>query len=122
MALDMGITELVSSEDFTKNNIYAGVKETYGIDITVVGGAGKLVRGQELGKITASGKFTKYIPNAHDGSETLVAILGVDVDASSTDQKAFAYIHGEFNASALTGDYTAYTGAYNMLNIKKEVL
>jgi hypothetical protein len=119
MALDMGITVTAAAAQVS-DNIFASTKETSEIDIIIVSGQGALVRGQELGKVTASGKYAIYNPGASDGTETLSAILGADVDATSADQATFAYVIGEFNASALTGDYTAYTGIYGSGLIIKE--
>lgn len=59
--------------------------------VTIVSGAGKLVAGTVLGKITASGKYMAA-PNAEvedlEGAETAVAVLAEAVDASSADVKA----------------------------------
>lgn len=107
----MGIT-VTGTSAFVSDNIFASTKDTSEIDIIIVLGQGALVRGQELGKVTATGKYKKFNPAASDGTEILSAILGADVDATSADQKTFAYVIGEFNASALAGDYTAYTGIY----------
>ena len=56
--------------------------------VVIASGAGKLNAGTVLGKITASGK---YIPSpaaqvaGKEGAETAVAVLGYEVDATSTD-------------------------------------
>ncbi len=60
--------------------------------ITVVSGAGALKAGTVLGKITASGKYKPYDNDATDGSQTAVAILYDDCDATSADQKAAAVV------------------------------
>lgn len=115
----MGIT-VTEASAAVSDNIFLSTKDTSEIDIVIASGQGALVRGQELGKITASGKYGKYTPGASDGTETLVAILGADVNATSADQVTFAYVIGEFNASALTGDYTDNMGIYGSgLIIKK---
>ena len=49
------------------------------------GGAGKLVAGTVLGKITASGKYVPSPHSASDGSQTAIAILFDDVDATLDD-------------------------------------
>ena len=54
-----------------------------------------------LGKITASGKYIKSLSGASDGSQTPAAILAEDVDATSADKPAVAYLTGEFNGAAL---------------------
>lgn len=56
--------------------------------ITIASGAGKLAAGTVLGKITASSKYWPS-PNASvagsEGAETAVAVLGYEVDATSSD-------------------------------------
>ena len=60
--------------------------------VTIVSGAGNLVTGTVLGKITASGKYKKHVNGAADGTETAVAVLLNPVDATSADQKALVEI------------------------------
>lgn len=62
---------------------------------TITGGT--FLRGTVLGKITASGKYTKSVKTATDGSQNPVAILVDNVDASSADQNGGLYLMGEFN-------------------------
>jgi hypothetical protein len=57
-------------------------------NVTIVSGAGVLVAGTVLGKITASGKYTTSLLASSDGSEDPVAILINDVDATSADVSA----------------------------------
>lgn len=66
---------------------------------TITGGAFK--RGTVLGKITASAKFTIALPGAADGSQTPVALLVDDVDASQADAIGGIYAMGEFNERAV---------------------
>lgn len=54
----------------------------------IASGSGKVEPGTILGKITASGKFVPHAPAASDGSQTAVAILYSEVDATSADQPA----------------------------------
>ncbi len=60
--------------------------------ITVVSGAGSLIAGTVLGKITASGKYKPYDNDATDGSEVAAAILVYDVDATSADKLAVGIV------------------------------
>lgn len=56
--------------------------------ITVVGGtgnAGSLLAGTVLGKVTSSGKYLPSPDTGADGSETAVAVLFDDVDATDGD-------------------------------------
>lgn len=50
----------------------------------------------------ASGKYIKSLAAATDGSQTPVAVLAEDADASSGDVTTVAYISGEFNSNAMT--------------------
>lgn len=57
-------------------------------NVKIASGAGKLVPGQILGKVTASGKYVAHAPAASNGSEAAVAILYAAVDATSADAAA----------------------------------
>ncbi len=81
------ITEGAVASDWLKSeagNYYS--RET----ITVASGQGKLASGTLLAKVTASGKYVAAANTGADGSQTAVAILFNDVDATSADQKAVA--------------------------------
>lgn len=60
--------------------------------IVIVSGAGSLLAGTVLGKITASGKYKPYDNDASDGSQAAVAILYSDVDATSADVAAVGIV------------------------------
>lgn len=51
-------------------------------------GAGKLVSGTVLAKLSATGKFVPAAAAGADGSQTAVAVLVFPVDATSADAKA----------------------------------
>lgn len=69
----------------------------------VASGAGALVSGQVLGKITASGKYVPVAPAAVDGSEAAAAILIDAVDATSADVDAAVLIgHAQIVTNQLT--------------------
>lgn len=53
--------------------------------VTIVSGAGVLTVGTVLAKITASGKYTSAKATGADGSQTAIAVLLEDVDATSAD-------------------------------------
>jgi hypothetical protein len=57
-------------------------------EVIVVSGAGKLVSGTVLGKITASGKYKPVTVAASDGSQNAAGILLNPVDATSADAAA----------------------------------
>ncbi len=100
MSQDYGLTEAVAAAD----NLLAGTHPTVTIPVTVVSGQ-TLAAGTVLGRITASGKYAAYDDDVDpaDGTETAVAILGAACDASTGDEKSWAYVHGEFKEAALTG-------------------
>jgi len=87
-----------------------------GATVTIAAGAA-LLRGSVLGKISASGKYALSATNIEgapvtDGSQTPVAVLGEDVDATAGDVKAVAYTRGDFLAAGLvfgTGQTVATT-------------
>ena len=99
MSRDLGVETLTS----TNKSLFAGSHPPVTIPITLVSGQ-NLVAGQVLGRITASGKYSAYdVGNSPAGVGSAVAILGEDCDATSGDEKTFAYVHGEFNTDELTG-------------------
>ncbi len=55
-----------------------------------------------LGKVTASGKYRLSLSGSVDGSETPVAILAEDTDASAADKEGLIYEAGVFNERKLT--------------------
>lgn len=57
-------------------------------EVIVISGAGKLVSGTVLGKITASGKYKPVTVAASDGSQNAAGILLNAVDATSADVSA----------------------------------
>lgn len=69
---------------------------------SIVLDTGNLSRGAVLGKITATGKYVLSASAAGDGSQTPVAILAEDADATAGDKVTVAYLTGEFNTAALT--------------------
>jgi hypothetical protein len=70
---------------------------------TIVSGAGVLVKGTVLGKITASGKYDAYADAGSGGLDTARRILAEDIDATSEDVVASVFRTGYFNEGAFTG-------------------
>ena len=61
-------------------------EETLSLEkVTLITGQ-NLLSGTVLGKITASGKYTQHNTGAADGSQTAVAILRSDIDATAADK------------------------------------
>ncbi|MBF0516374.1 MAG: head decoration protein, partial [Nitrospirae bacterium] len=77
-------------------NLLGGDHDPVQIPVTIVSGAGALLGGTVLGRITASGKYTPYSATHTDGSEVARVILARDIDATSADAAVSAYVHGEF--------------------------
>lgn len=97
MAESLGL----NSETYSPDNLIAGDYPIITEGITLITGQ-NLSRGALLGKITASGKYTLSLSASSDGSETPVAILATDTDASSEDLETNAYLAGEFNEEQIT--------------------
>jgi uncharacterized protein YbjQ (UPF0145 family) len=53
--------------------------------VVVVSGAGNLLTGTVLGKVTATGKYKPYDNDASDGSQTAIGVLVYDADATDAD-------------------------------------
>jgi hypothetical protein len=106
MAESLGYT----TEDWSPDNLIAGPYPLVTREITLITGQ-DLSRGALLGKITDGGKYTLSLSASEDGSETPIAILAKDTDASLADVETIAYIAGEFNENAMTfgDDHTADT-------------
>ncbi|GHA13415.1 hypothetical protein GCM10007989_05020 [Devosia pacifica] len=60
--------------------------------IVIASGAGKLKPGAVLGKVTASGKYVAFDPDAETGAETAAAILYEGCDATDTDVRRTASV------------------------------
>ena len=56
--------------------------------IVVASGAGKVLSGTPIARVTATGKFVPAAAAGSDGSQTAVGVLFEDVDATSADAKA----------------------------------
>lgn len=98
-------------------SIFASGHPTMEKSIVVASGQNLLI-GTVMAKKTADGKYYKWDHTKSDGTQTVVGILGCNVDASLADQKAFIYIEGEFNVSQLiAGSSTADFSAMGVSNI-----
>jgi len=88
-------------EVYTPDNLIAGTTQIVTDSVTIASGD-NLTRGSVLGAVSADGKFKLSDDAATDGSETPVAILAQDTDASAGDVKEVAvYVKGEFNENQL---------------------
>ena len=92
----------MKSSLFVPDQLIAGTLQLVTDSGTITGGSFK--RGTVLGMITASGKYTKSVKTAADGSQNPVAILVDNVDASTADQNGGLYLMGEFNQNRIIFD------------------
>jgi Bacteriophage lambda head decoration protein D len=74
------------------------------ITFTFTAGSVAMVAGDEISiaVVAGSGSYKLAASASTDGSQNPVAILADDADASGGDVSAGIYLHGEFNANALT--------------------
>lgn len=100
MAIDFN-PSFQSEGIYTPDDLIAGDHPLRSHGVTIASGQ-VLTRGALLGKITATGEFVLSTSAATDGSQTPIAILGEDVDATGGAQSSFAYIAGDFNENAIT--------------------
>lgn len=90
-----------TSTDYSDTVLIAGDHHSQS-PVTVVSGTAAMVKGQLVGMLTATFKYTDYDPAAADGSEVPRAILNEDVDASAADVSTMALFSGIYNADAIT--------------------
>ena len=91
------------SEIFTPDKLFAGhVMPLVTEKGVVASGAGSVVRGTVMGRITASGKLVPVDSGSVDGSEVPYGIICDTVDATAADVPCALYMTGEFNEAALT--------------------
>lgn len=90
-----------SETPFDPNGIVVGGFDHHAEPETLLTGA-NYAAGTVLGKITASGKYTTSLTASSDGSETPVAVLLEDVDASSGDAPGVVLKQGGVDETKLT--------------------
>jgi Bacteriophage lambda head decoration protein D len=90
-----------SNTAFTMDRLVISLDDDVSRKVTLLSGAGALLRGTLLGQITGSGKYLKSLLAASDGSEVPDCILVEDTDATSADKDAMAYFRGQFNDAAV---------------------
>ena len=59
--------------------------------------------GTVLGRVTATGKYIRYLNGAVDGSELAVGVLTEEVDAIAADQAARLLVAGDVDKDKLVG-------------------
>jgi hypothetical protein len=88
-----------SEGSYSPDRLIAGDHPLRTIGVTIATGQ-NLQRGALLG--TDGTNYLLSLAAAADGSETPVAVLGEDVDATGGAAQSFAYVAGDFNANAMT--------------------
>jgi len=89
-----------STDSFTPDRLLAGTDELITDQGILISGQ-NTVRGTVLGKIAASGKLTKCVSTATDGSQFPCCIQAADCDAASGDKTVPIYLAGEFTDNAV---------------------
>ena len=98
----MSPTASSSVETYSHDNLIAGnTPAPANDDGTLITGQ-NLVRGQIVGRITASGKLTECDNGAVDGSDVPVGIMVHDIDATAADKTCQIYVAGCFHKDELT--------------------
>lgn len=85
---------------YTPDDLIAGDYPIQTDTVTILAGENR-VRGDVLGRVTASKKHIHSLSAAVDGSQTPDAILVEDCDATAGDKQALVYLSGEFNDDKL---------------------
>ena len=95
------MTETVHATEFLRSEGCGTISRDV---VTIVSGAGVVLAGTVLGKITASGKYTPSPDTGADGSQVAKAVLYRTVDATSADVTGAVIVsrHAEVSAGDLT--------------------
>jgi len=106
----------IANAAFDPNGIVAGGYDFKSDSETLLTGT-NYVAGTLLGKITASGKYTTSLAAAGDGSETPVAVLLEDIDASAGDQQAVVMKMG-----AVVQDKITFGTGHTFASVKDDLM
>lgn len=109
--LDLGISHVGYGS--VEPTIMAGIHGKLEVTDIVIASGQNLAKGTLLGKVTATGKYKIYDTTKTDGTENLAGVLPFACDATSGDENAYMYVHGEFNRAELTAAQTVSAGVYN---------
>lgn len=86
----------------TTDNLIAGNEHLLTSRKVTLAAGQKLVRGALLGQLTTGGAYVLSLSAAADGSQTPVAVLAHDTDATSAAADTLVYERGDFNQAAIT--------------------
>jgi Bacteriophage lambda head decoration protein D len=95
----------IQADSYLPDQLIAGNLHLVTKGIGTITGSAAFLRGTVMGLITASGYYTISKTSAADGSQTPVAILADNIDATSANQTNIGlYLMGEFNDHAIIFD------------------
>ncbi len=99
---------LATSLSYNPDQLIAGDEKIVTDQQAVITSGALLTRGTVLGMIasghTGSGHYKKAVASANDGSQTPIAILLEDADASGGDVTGAVALTGEFNSDRIILD------------------
>ena len=93
--------QMIKYGDPVKDQAFLGDHPTIMVSGTLKQGRAYLA-GEVLGQVTADKKLTGLAPGAGDGSQTAMAILADDVDATASDEPCVIVVHAEAISEGLT--------------------
>ena len=99
----------------TPDTLFAGSNQLPVSDGETILQGENVVRGEVLGKITASGKWVTFNLGNANGSEIPRGIASEDINAAASDMESVVYKTGEFNANALVFSADSLTEAVKNL-------
>lgn len=91
------------SATFVPDQLIAGNLKLVTATVTFAAG-NTFIRGQVVGRVTASGAYMPCVKSATDGSQIPCGIVVDTVDASAAAQTGSIYQMGEFNSNYMTID------------------
>ena len=86
--------QLIKHGDVIKDRVFLGGHPPVTISGTLAAGR-QYLAGEVLGQVTADKKLTGLAPAAADGTQTAMAILAGDVDATASDEPCVIVVHAE---------------------------
>ncbi|MBO1325307.1 head decoration protein [Acetobacter sp. TBRC 12305] len=101
--MSYGINPMSQQVVFVPDQLIAGNLKLVTSTVTFASG-NTLVRGQVVGRVTASGDYIPSVATATDGSQVPCGIVVDTVDASAAAAQGAIYEMGEFNSNYMTFD------------------
>ncbi|MFE8872775.1 head decoration protein [Acetobacter persici] len=98
-----GFYPSASTATFVPDQLIAGNLKLVTATVTFSSG-NTFVRGQVVGRVTATGDYMPCVQTATDGSQVPCGIVVDTVDASAAAQTGSIYQMGEFNSNYMTFD------------------